>query len=294
MCSRFPRAFVSALVAIAGCAGRSAEPVGAPDAPPHARRVLHVAADPNNLPFTNDRLEGFENRIAEVIAADLGADVQYVWRAQRRGFFRHAFKDDGCEVVLGVPTGFDMALTTAPYYRSTYVFVSRADRNLDIRAFDDAALRDLKVGVQVVGDEGAAAPPGFALARRGIVDNVVGYTVYGDYRQDNPPARIIDAVVGGEVDVAVVWGPLAGYFARRGSVPLRLAPVSPEADPSGVRFAFAISMGVRKGDTQLRDELNAVLARRRPEIERILDEYGVPRVPSSAARPGDGASAGTR
>jgi mxaJ protein len=285
---------VCALVVIAGCAGRAAEPSGAPEAPAHARRVLCIAADPNNLPFSNDRLEGFENRIAKVIAADLGADVQYVWRAQRRGFFRHAFKDDGCQVVLGVPAGFDMALTTAPYYRSTYVFVSRADRGVDVRSFDDPALRDLKVGVQVVGDEGAAAPPGLALARRGIVNNVVGYTVYGDYRRDNPPARIIDAVVDGEVDVAVVWGPLAGYFARSGKVPLRLTPVSPEADPPGVRFAFAISVGVRKGDTLLRDELNAVLARRRPEIERILDEYGVPRAPSSAARPEDGASAGAR
>ena len=274
-----------------GCATRHRD---APRQAATPRRVLHIAADPNNLPFSNDKLQGFENRIAQVIAADLNADVQYVWRAQRRGFFRHAFKDDGCEVVLGVPAGFDMALTTAPYYRSTYVFLSRADRNLDIRSFDDPALRELKVGVQVVGDEGSFAPPGFALARRGIINNVVGYTVYGDYRQDNPPARIVDAVIDGEVDVAVVWGPLAGYFARRGKVPLRVTPVSPEADPSGVRFAFAIAVGVRKGDTQFRDELNAVLARRRPEIERILDDYGVPRAPSSAARPLEGASAGAR
>jgi mxaJ protein len=252
-----------------------------------ARRVLHVAADPNNLPFSNDRLEGFENRIAEVIAADLGADVQYVWRAQRRGFFRHAFNDDGCALVLGVPAGFEMALTTAPYYRSSYVFVSRVDRGVDVRSFDDPALRQLRIGVQVVGDEGAAAPPGFALARRGMVDNIVGYSVYGDYREDNPPARIMDGVIGGEVDVAVVWGPLAGYFAKRSAVPLRLTPVSPALEPPGMRFAFGIAMGVKKGEPGLRDELNDVLARRRPEIDRILDDYGVPRVaaPESPVQP---------
>jgi quinoprotein dehydrogenase-associated probable ABC transporter substrate-binding protein len=252
--------------------------------------VLHVAADPNNLPFTNDRLEGFENRIAEVIAKDLGAEVEYVWRAQRRGFFRHAFKEDGCEVILGVPKGFDMAATTAPYYRSTYVFVSRADRHLDIRSFDDPKLRDLKIGIHVMGDadEGSGPPAGFALARRGLQNNVVGYTVYGDYREPNPPSHLIDAVAAGEVDVAVVWGPLAGYFAKRQPVPLEVVPVSPQADPPGVRFAFDISLGVRKGDPQLKEELEQVLARRRPEIQRILDDYGVPRAPAAEGQTASG------
>jgi mxaJ protein len=253
--------------------------------------VLHIAADPNNLPFSNDKLEGFENRIAEVIAKDLDADVEYVWRAQRRGFFRHAFKEDGCEVVLGVPNHFEMAATTSPYYRSSYVFVTRRDRGLNVRSFDDAALRGLKIGIQVLGDadEGSGTPVGFALARRGLQANVVGYTVYGDYRQPNPPARIIDAVAAGEVDVAVVWGPLAGYFARKSAVPLEVVPVSPAVEPPGLPFAFDISVGVRKGDAPLKDELNGVLARRRAEIEKILDDYGVPRVAPAA-----GGGGGTR
>ena len=281
MCSRFPEIalLVAAMALCKGCAGDGRGP--APESGAPATRVLRVAADPNNLPFSNERLEGFENKIAQLIASDLGADVQYVWRAQRRGFFRHAFKEDGCQVVLGVPTGFEMAATTAPYYRSTYVFVSRADRRLNIESFDDTALRGLKIGIHVVGDEGSITPAGHALARRGLANNIVGYSLYGDYREDSPPARIIDAVAAGDVDVAVVWGPLAGYFAKRSAVPLDVIPVSPAVEPPGLPFAFDISVGVKKGEAALREELNQVLARRRPEIQKILDDYGVPRVPAA-------------
>jgi mxaJ protein len=175
-----------------------------------------------------------------------------------------------------------MALTTAPYYRSTYVFLYRTDRGLDIRSFDDPKLRDLKIGIQLVGDEGSTTPAGLALARRGLANNVVGYTVYGDYRQDSPPARVVEAVANGEVDLAVVWGPLAGYFATKQPVPLAVVPVSPAVEPPGLPFAFDISVGVKKGDKQLRDELNDILARRRSDISRILDEYGVPRADEPA------------
>ena len=243
----------------------------------HEQHVLRVAADPNNLPFSNDRCEGFENKIAELIATDLGAKLEYSWRAQRRGFFRETLKENRADLVMGVPEHFDMALTTAPYYRSTYVFVSRQDRHLKLTSVDDAGLRTLKIGVQMIGNDARNTPPVHALADRGIVNNVVGYMVYGDYAHENPPARIIDAVVRGDVDLAIVWGPLAGYFAKQQSVPLDVRPVTPAADP-GLPFTFSIAMGVRKNAKTLRDQLNAVLARRRGEIERILDEYGVPRV----------------
>jgi quinoprotein dehydrogenase-associated probable ABC transporter substrate-binding protein len=240
-------------------------------------RVLRVAADPNNLPFSNQRGEGFENKIAELIATDLGAKLEYTWRAQRRGFFRETLKEDRADVVIGVPEDFDLALTTAPYYTSTYVFVSRKDRHLNARSLDDVALRKLKIGVQIIGNDARNTPPVHALADRGIVDNVIGYTVYGDYAHENPPSRIIEAVVRREVDIAIVWGPLAGYFAKRQSVPLDLTPLASTADPA-LPFAFSIAMGVRKKDKALRDELNAVLERRRSNIEKILDEYAVPRV----------------
>ena len=248
--------------------------------PAAVRRVLRVAADPNNLPFSNEKLEGIENKLASLVARELDADVQYVWRAQRRGFFRHAFKEDGCELVMGVPAGFEMAATTAPYYRSSYVFVSRADRKLNITSYDDPRLRELKIGIHVVGDadEGSGSPAAHALARRGLANNVVGFTLYGDYREPNPPARIVEAVAAGEVDVAVVWGPMAGYFANHSVIPLDLAFVSPAVEPPGLPMTFAISVGVKKGAPELKAEVDTVLARRRAEIEKILDEYGVPRV----------------
>ena len=245
------------------------------------RRVLRVAADPNNLPFSNERLEGFENKLAELIAKELNAEVRYEWRAQRRGFFRETLKENKADLVLGVPAGFEMALLTAPYYRSSYAFVYRKDRNLDIRSLDDAALRTLKIGVQLIGDDGVNTPPAHALANRGMVDNLVGYTVYGDYSEPNPPARVVNAVAKGEVDVGIVWGPLAGYFARKSEVPLDVVPVTPAADPH-LPFTFSIAMGVRKNDKALRDEVDAILANKHAEIEAILDEFGVPRVPDPA------------
>ncbi|HEX8148556.1 MAG TPA: substrate-binding domain-containing protein [Pyrinomonadaceae bacterium] len=239
--------------------------------------VLRVCADPNNLPFSNERGEGFENRLAELLAADLHERLEYTWWAQRRGFFRNTLRAGACDVVLGVPSSFELAATTAPYYRSTYVFVYRRGGGISVRSFDDAVLRDVKVGVQLVGDDGANTPPAHALAARGVVNNVRGYTLYGDYREPNPPARIVEAVAKGEVDVAVAWGPLAGYFARRQRVALEVVPVSPQFDLPFLPFVYDISMGVRRGDEELRLKLDGFIERRRPEIERILDDYGVPR-----------------
>jgi quinoprotein dehydrogenase-associated probable ABC transporter substrate-binding protein len=255
----------------------------APKEEPHAaetgtKRVLRVTSDPNNLPFSNEKREGFENKLAELIAKELGAELRYSWRAQRRGFFRETLKEDRADLVLGVPAHFDMALTTAPYYRSSYVFLYRKDRNLGLHSLDDPSLHKLKIGVQMIGNDETNTPPAHALAHRGIVDNVFGYTLYGDYRDPNPPARIVDAVVKGDIDVAVAWGPLAGYFAKHASVPLEVVPVSPAADPN-LPFTFSIAMGVRKTDKALQDEINSVLARKQKEIDAILDEYGVPRVP---------------
>ncbi|HSD73064.1 MAG TPA: substrate-binding domain-containing protein [Thermoanaerobaculia bacterium] len=241
-------------------------------------RELRVCADPNNLPFSNERLEGFENRIAELVANDLHATLRYTWWAQRRGFLRSTLKAGLCDVVMGLPSSVEMALATSPYYRSTYVFVSRAGRHLNVHSLDDPRLKKWKVGVQIIGDDYANAPPAHALARRGIVNNVVGFSVYGDYSRPNPPARIVEAVARGDVDVAIVWGPLAGYFARRQRVPLAIAPVSPQVDVPFLPFVFDISVAVRRGDEARRDEIDAILVRRRSQIERILDDYGVPRV----------------
>ena len=254
--------------------------------------VLRVCADPNNLPYSNERQEGFENRIAELVAREMKAELRYVWWAQRRGYIRNSLRAGLCDLFIGMPTGLDMVLVTRPYYRSTYAFVTKRS-GPHIASFDDPKLKRLRIGVQIIGDDFANAPPAEALAHRGIVRNVRGYTVLGNYREPNPPSRIVRAVANGEVDVAVVWGPVAGYFARKSTVPLRVVPVSPEVDVPYLPFAFDIAMGVRHSETALRDSLDAVIARRQRDIDRILADYGVPRA-DTPAMVGSGQSDGAR
>jgi mxaJ protein len=256
--------------------------VAAALAGPAGARELRVCADPNNLPFSNEKQEGFENKLVNLIAQDLNAAVAYTWHAQRRGFLRETLKTGACDLVPGLPSRFEGVRTTAPYYRSSYVFVTRLNGPA-VGSFDDAALRDRRVGVQLVGDDGSNTPPAHALARRGIVANVRGYTLYGDYREPNPPARIVDAVASGEIDIAVVWGPLAGYFATREPEHLRVVPVQPSAEGPLLPMAWDISMAVRVGDDTLLAEIGGVLERRRTEVDAILAAYGVPRVDTSGS-----------
>jgi mxaJ protein len=243
-----------------------------------AATPLRVCTDPNNLPFSNERRQGFENKIAAIVARDLRRPLAYFWLPQRRGFVRNSIKANRCDLVAGVPSEFDVLRSTRPYYRSTYVFVSRRDRALHLRSFDDPRLKKLTIGIQVTGDDYANPPAAQALASRQIVQNVRGYTVYGDYSRPNPPRGLIDAVADGTVDVAVAWGPLAGYFAKLEPVPLEIARVSPESDSRFVRFVFDISMGVRRDDAALASAIDGVIARRRAEIRRVLVDYGVPLV----------------
>ena len=239
-------------------------------------RELRVCADPNNLPFSNERGEGFENKIAELIANELGVTLSYTWWAQRRGFIRNTLNTGSCDLVTGTTNGIEMLRTTLPYYRSGYAFVTRQD-GPKVSSLNDPILHNLRIGIQLVGEDGANPPPSEALARRGIVDNVRGYLVYGDYRERNPAAAIMDAVAKGEIDVAIVWGPVAGYFAARESVPLKVALVTPQNDGPRLPMVFDINMGVRKDDPTLRDELNAALSKLRPKIDAVLANYGVPR-----------------
>jgi mxaJ protein len=279
MCSRCRRgAALAALALLAAACARQGHAAPAP-------RELRVCADPNNLPYSNRRGEGFENRLAERVARDLHATVRYTWWPQHRGFIRNTLKAGTCDVLMGLPSSVELAATTHPYYRSAYVFVYRKEGGIRVRSLDDPALRRLRVGVQMIGDDGTNSPPAHALANRGIIRNVTGYSVYADYAQPNPPARIVEAVARGDVDVAVVWGPLAGYFAPRQQVALELVPVSPQIDRPYLPFVFDISMAVRRGDDKLRAELDSFIERRQPEIDALLDRYGVPRVGGPGAAP---------
>ena len=278
MCFRSRNLIIAGLLILQLSCAHQAGPQMTQPAPAYARGVLRVCSDPNNLPFSNEKQEGFENKIAELIGREMNLKVEYTWWAQRRGFVRNTLKSDLCDLIIGMPSSSELAATTAPYYRSTYVFVWRKDHALDIHSFDDAALRHLRIGVQMIGDDFANTPPAHALTNRNIVQNVKAYTVYGDYAQPNPTARVVEGVAKGEVDVAVVWGPTAGFFIKQERLPLTIAAVTPQIELPFLPFVYDISMGVRRGDDAFKEQLEQVLQRRRPEIEQILDEYGVPRV----------------
>jgi quinoprotein dehydrogenase-associated probable ABC transporter substrate-binding protein len=238
-------------------------------------RELRVCGDPNNLPFSNDRLEGFENKIADLIAKEMNASVRYTWLSHRGSFIRKTLTAGKCDLILNFPGGSEFVLATKPYYSSSYVFVYAKDRKLGLRSFDDPVLRGINIGIHAFGEEGAS-PAAIALGSRGIVGRIVGFTILES--AENPPGKIIDAVSAGQIDVAIVWGPFAGYFARRQPILLEVVPVSPGDQTASVPFVYDISMGVRRGDTAFRDELEGVLERRRVEIRKILDDYGVPLV----------------
>ena len=239
---------------------------------------LRICADPNNMPFSNEAEAGFENKLAAMVAETLGRQTSYTWWAQRRGFIRNTLKAGKCDIVMGVPAGYDLVETTKPYYRSTYVFVTRHDQHLDLTSLTDPRLHQLTIGVHLIGDDGNNPPPAQALGQQGIVDNVRGYSIYGDYRQADPPARLIEAVEHGDIDVAAAWGPLGGYFAKHSAVPLTVTPIRDGEQFAPQQFQFAISMGVRKGDHALRDQLNAFIDGHRSEVTSLLRSYGVPLV----------------
>ncbi|KRB86568.1 amino acid ABC transporter substrate-binding protein [Sphingomonas sp. Root710] len=237
---------------------------------------LVVCADPNNLPFSNQAGEGFENEVAEIVAHDLGRRVRYVWWAQRRGYVRNTLGEAKCDIWPGVASGVEMVATTRPWYRSTYVFVTREDRPLSGLTLDDPRLKTLSIGVQMVGNDAQNTPPAHALSVRGLIDNVRGYMIYGDYARPNPPTAIIKAVADGDIDAAIVWGPLAGWYSRHAVVPLRIENVTPWLDQGQWPMVYDISMGVRRDDPQLRRKVETILESEKPAIGAILHQYGVP------------------
>jgi mxaJ protein len=268
MCLRFlnnaaPRASVVLVLALA-CPLAGADP-----------GVLRVCADPNNLPFSNQHGEGLENRLAELMARDMGAKLEYTWWSQRRSFIKNSLGENLCDAMMSAPTALDTVSVTRPYYRSTYVFVTRKDRDLQLTSLNDPRFEKWRVGVHVVGSD--YAPPTAVLARRGLAANITGFSLFGEYGEENPPARLIHAVAAGDVDVAIVWGPFAGYFASREATSLEIAPVSP-ATFLTVPFTFEMSMAVRKGDEKLKTALDRALDRNCAAVRSILDRYGVPQL----------------
>lgn len=247
-----------------------------------AAQALRVCADPDNLPFSHQDGSGFENRIASLLASELGVPLQYEWLPDRRGFVRKTLGANACDLIVGIPVEVERVLATLPYYRSAFVFVQRepAPGEFPLASFDDPRLRQWRIGVQLIGNDLAASPPGYALARHGAIENVVGFTLAGE----TPAAqRLVEAVSQGTLDAAVLWGPQAGYYVRRSPVPLRMSRAIAPADVAQP-FEFSIAMGVRREDTAFQQSLNAIILRRKPGIDAILAQYDVPQVPTAEAR----------
>lgn len=260
---------------------------------------LRVCGDPNNMPFSNKKLEGIENKVAEIIAKDLGMTVAYTWWPHQRGLVKRVLNTRRCDVMLGIPKGYDRVRWTKPYYRSGYVIAYRKDRGLRVRSLDDPQLKKLRIGVQV------NTPPHVALGRRGIAENVVGYQLMFDsnYHPEDYPGKLVDDLIVGEVDVALVWGPVAGYFIKKRAAPLELVvlgendraarPADGAQASSPLPFAFDISMGVRKSDVALKGQLEEALARRHDEIQSVLKGFGVPLLSAVADDPSGRGPAGS-
>jgi len=266
------------LVAIAGQA--AAQGTGekmillSPDSMWKQKHNLRVCADPQNMPFSNKKREGFDNKIADVIARELGDSVSYAWWPSRRGYLRNTLSAGTCDLVIGVPVGFDPVATSKPYYRSTYYIVSRADKKLGITSLDDARLKKLRVGVNLLDGDYTNTPPAHALSVHGITGaGVVGFP--GFYDEEHQPGEIIDSLAKGNIDVALVWGPIAGWFAKKSGVPMSLTAL-PDSDSADLPFAYSVAIGTRRSDRELRTLIDEILVRKKPEIDKILMEYNVP------------------
>ncbi len=240
--------------------------------------LLRVCNDPDNMPFSNQKEEGFENKIARLIAKDWNSRLEYVWYPTRRGYFR-ILNGMYCDLIIQAPGGLDMAGTTTPYYRSGYVFLTRQDGKLaDIKSRADPRLKKARIGVTLLPSD-EQLPPTMALSHHGVV-GLHGYM--GWYNDDDRPEDIVNAVANDSIDVAIVWGPLAGYFAKQSKVPLRLTPLGERDSLADIPFRYNIVMAVRRSDKALRDSLEKTLKAKGPEIQAILKEYGIPMFPVTA------------
>jgi mxaJ protein len=249
--------------------------------------LLRVCADMDNLPFSNQKGEGYENKIADLIANEWRSKLEYVWWPIRRGYYR-MLNGTYCDLVIESPVGVDQAGATKPYYRSGYMFLSRKGSGLEnINSLADPRLKKLKIGVNLfVSTDGEHSPPEMALSRYGVIGNLVGYSVA--YDSTTRPEDIINGVAKKDVDLAIVWGPQAGYFVKKSAVPLVLTPMATETDSAtGYPMSYNIGMAVRRSDRAFRDSLQTLLERKRPEILNILKEYGVPALPVKAEAKSD-------
>jgi len=233
------------------------------------RKVLRVCADPANLPFSNTKQEGFENKIAEIVADELGVPVEYTWFPQAMGFVRNTLLAKRCDVIIGTGQGDREVLNTNHLYRSAYALVYRPDNGLDgVESVRDPRLKGKRMGVVI------STPSSTLVAKAGLMGNAKPYRLMVDRRYDSPAEEMTKDIREGEVDAGVLWGPIAGYFANKGGEELVVMPLV--KDTKDGRTQFRITMGVRQSDREWKRQLNDVIRKRQADIDRVLLEYGVP------------------
>ncbi len=233
------------------------------------RTALRVCSDPANLPFSNDKGEGFENKIAEMVAADLKVPVEYTWFPQATGFIRQTLFAKRCDVVMGYAQGDDLVLNTNHYYRSTYALVLRKGTGLDgVDSLEDPRLRGKRIGVI------AGTPPTTAMALLGLIEHAKPYPLMVDRRYESPAERMIEDIQSSDIDAGVLWGPIAGYFAPKANGDLKVVPLLKDA--AGQRMAYRITFGVRPLEDEWKRQLNGLIAKRQGDIDAVLLQFGVP------------------
>jgi mxaJ protein len=236
-----------------------------------AASPLRACADPDNLPFSNRAGAGFDDRIVTLVAHDLHRQIVFVWARPRRGFLREQFNKNACDVLLGVPVGLRGVAVTEPYYTSSYAFVTPARKHLQIASFSDEHLNGQRIGLQILEED--LSSPSLPLIRSGHAAQIVGFDSFGEREGD-----AVKAVADGRVGVAVVWGPVAGYFARSSLTALTVTPLPSSYSFAGVPFTYSMGFAVHKQDQALLQQLNDSIRRLQPKIDQVLNAFAVPTV----------------
>jgi quinoprotein dehydrogenase-associated probable ABC transporter substrate-binding protein len=232
-------------------------------------KVLRVCADPNNMPFSTDRGDGFENRLAELLADKLGKGLSYSWYPQATGFVRNTLAAHKCDLIMGVPQGDDLVQVTNPYYRTAYALVLKQGHGLEgVETLDDPRLKGKRIGIV------AGTPPGNNMAANGLMANAKPYPLAIDTRVDSSAAMMMHDLATGEIDAGILWGPMAGYYARRTNPAMTVVPLVKET--TGPRLAYRIAMGVRYADQEWKRQLNRTIRENQPVINKLLLSFGVP------------------
>jgi quinoprotein dehydrogenase-associated probable ABC transporter substrate-binding protein len=261
---------IFALVGVAFPGGAGAQNTGTEGSielvDPH---VFRACADPRNLPFSNEAGEGFENKIAELFARKLGKSVAYTFYPDATGFIRNTLNAHRCDVVLGIAQGDDMVQPTSPYYRTAYVAAYRQDGSLKgLDSLSDPRLKAAKIGIV------AGTPPATLLAENGLLSHIKSYALVVDTRYDSPTHEMMEDLDRGEIDVALLWGPIAGYYAKKAKTPIAIVPLV--KDQGGAHMVYRIVMGVRRSDQNWKRALDKLISENQGEIQAILRSYGVP------------------